>query len=84
MNEPFHSKQFWSVNIYLFIVIQVTRKAKPESKEELQDWNYNFFEDFAMLGAPEKVAYNFKTLVNDPLEKLPRNSKKCQSAYLHI
>ena len=62
MNEPFHSKQFWSVNIYLFIVIQVTRKAKPESKEELQDWNYNFFEDFATLGAPKKVAYNFKTL----------------------
>ena len=45
------------------IVSQVTRKTKPEIKQELQDWNYNFFEDFAMLGAPEKVAYNFKTLV---------------------
>ena len=44
------------------IVSQVTRKTKPEIKQELQDWNYNFFEDFAMLGAPEKVAYNFKTL----------------------
>ena len=46
----------------MFIVSQVTRKTKPEIKQELQDWNYNFFEDFAMLGAPEKVAYNFKTL----------------------
>ena len=45
------------------IVSQVTRKTKPEIKQELQDWNYNFFEDFAMLGAPEKVAYNFKTLL---------------------
>ena len=47
---------------FLFIFSQVTRKTKPEIKQELQDWNYNFFEDFAMLGAPEKVAYNFKTL----------------------
>ena len=58
------NKSHFSETQDLFIVSQVTRKTKPEIKQELQDWNYNFFEDFAMLGAPEKVAYNFKTLVN--------------------
>ena len=56
------NKSHFSETQDLFIVSQVTRKTKPEIKQELQDWNYNFFEDFAMLGAPEKVAYNFKTL----------------------
>lgn len=57
------NKSHFSETQDLFIVSQATRKTKPEIKQELQDWNYNFFEDFAMLGAPEKVAYNFKTLV---------------------
>ena len=72
------NKSHFSETQDLFIVSQVTRKTKPEIKQELQDWNYNFFEDLTMLGAPEKVAYNFKTLTYNFLGKMFLNGHMAQ------